>query len=76
MCLGRIVQCLSLPAAGTARVRDGGAERVVSLLMLERTVGPGDWLVVHSGYALDLITAEEAATALTLRTTGLQEETS
>jgi len=32
-------------------------------------VTPGDWVVIHSGFALARLTAEEASEATALRTT-------
>ena len=41
-----------------------GVERDVSLFMLQHeSVAPGDYVVVHVGYAIQKVTAEEAATA-------------
>jgi len=48
----------------------GGSVHTVSLLALDGPVpAPGSWLVVHSGYAIDRVDAEEAeAVAAELRT--------
>ncbi len=42
----------------------GGVEREVSLFMLpENTVQAGDYVIVHVGYAIQKITAQEARSA-------------
>jgi hydrogenase maturation factor len=79
MCLGQLVRCVGVAVDGAVRVRAGSAgsaEQVVSLLMMDAPVSPGDWLVVHSGYALTRISAEEAHEAESIRRTAQQEVTS
>jgi len=65
--------CLGIPAqivAGEAGHPDlamaevGGVSRVVNLGLLEDRPGPGDWVLVHMGFALSAMTAEEARDAL------------
>jgi len=55
MCMSRLHQVLRLTGVGVAEVEDvDGARHVVSLLALDGpTPAPGEWLTVHSGYALD-----------------------
>ena len=60
MCLGQIGQVVGLDGAGRATVRSGAQELPVSLLTFDGTAAVGDWLVVHSGFALERISAEEA----------------
>lgn len=44
-----------------ARCEAKGVERVVSLLMLQdEPLAPGDFVLVHVGYALQRVSAEEA----------------
>jgi hydrogenase expression/formation protein HypC len=44
-----------------ARCSAKGVERTVSLFMLQgEPVGIGDWVLVHVGYAIQVISAEEA----------------
>ena len=50
-------------------VSGGGRTRTVSLLTLSEQVTPGDWVVIHAGFALGLLTAEEAREATALRNT-------
>jgi hydrogenase expression/formation protein HypC len=47
-----------------ARCTAKGVERDVSLFMLQHeALAPGDFVVVHVGYAIQKVSAEEAATA-------------
>ena len=65
--------CLGIPArlvdgdAGhpdLAIVEVGGVPRPVNLGLLEKRPGPGDWVLVHMGFALQAMTEAEAADAL------------
>lgn len=63
MCMSRLHQVVA-EGDGTVEVEDmDGTVHRVSLLALD---GPppaiGDWLVVHSGYAIDRVPASEAET--------------
>lgn len=62
MCVSRLHQVVAPPSAGSIEVCDvGGARHVVSLLALDGPApAPGDWLVVHSGYAIDRVEHDEA----------------
>ncbi len=68
MCLSRLHQVRSVSGPGKVVVEDiDGRQHEVSLLALDPPdpePGPGDWLVVHSGYAIDRADAQEAETAL------------
>ena len=64
--------CLALPALVTellpddsAQVELGGITKTVSLALVS-DVQPGDYVIVHVGYALSVIDAEEAARTLEL----------
>jgi hydrogenase assembly chaperone HypC/HupF len=63
MCLSRLHQVLTAPAGGWVTVENvEGRSHRVSLLAFEgREPQVGDWLVVHSGYALRGVDAEQAA---------------
>ena len=51
-----------------AIVEVGGARRSVSLAMLpDEEVGPGDWLLVHMGFAMARIDEQEARQVADLR---------
>jgi hydrogenase expression/formation protein HypC len=65
--------CLGIPAqlvAGDTGHPDlvvaevGGVPRTVNVGLLEDRPGPGDWILVHLGFALSVMTADEAQDAL------------
>ena len=63
MCLGIPMQVKKIEGF-MARCVAGGIEREVSLFMLpEGTVQPDDYVIVHVGYAIQKITAQEARSA-------------
>lgn len=60
MCLGIPMQIVTIDGY-TARASAKGVERDVSLFMLqENEVSPGDFVIVHVGYAIQKISAEDA----------------
>ncbi len=63
MCLGIPMQIKEIDGFN-ARCEAKGVEREVSLFMLQHEpLAPGDFVVVHVGYAIQRVSAEEAATA-------------
>ena len=42
----------------------GGVPRAVNIGLLDERPGPGDWILMHMGFALNVMTAQEAADAL------------
>ncbi len=65
--------CLGIPArlvAGDTGHPDlvmvdmGGVSRPVNVGLLDDRPGPGDWVLVHMGFVLSTMTAEEARDAL------------
>jgi hydrogenase expression/formation protein HypC len=65
--------CLGIPAqlvAGDAGHRDlamaevGGVARVINLGLLDERPGPGEWVLVHMGFAMSVMTEAEAKDAL------------
>jgi hydrogenase expression/formation protein HypC len=65
--------CLGIPAqlvAGDtghpdlAMVDMGGVSRAINLGLLDERPGPGDWVLVHMGFALQTMTTGEARDAL------------
>ena len=65
--------CLGIPAqlvAGDTGHPDlvmaevGGVPRTVNVGLLDERPGPGDWILVHMGFALNVMTPQEAADAL------------
>ena len=66
MCLGELAEVIDV-FTDTAVVAGAGRTRTVSLLTLTEPVNRGDWVVIHSGFALARVTAEEAIEATALR---------
>lgn len=63
MCLGIPMQIKSIDGYN-ARCEAKGVERDVNLFMMqEEALSIGDYVVVHVGYAIQKITADEARTA-------------
>ena len=65
--------CLGIPAqlvAGDTGHPDlvmvdmGGVSRAVNIGLLDERPGPGEWILVHMGFALSIMTADEARDAL------------
>ncbi|HEX8132915.1 MAG TPA: HypC/HybG/HupF family hydrogenase formation chaperone [Actinomycetes bacterium] len=69
MCLGipgEVVELLD-DRPDFARVNVRGVQRAVNIGLLEHeTVGPGDWVLIHVGFALSKLDEEEAKAALEL----------
>jgi hydrogenase expression/formation protein HypC len=67
MCLGIPGEVIALDGErpGMATVNVGGARRQVNVMLLEDDrIGPGDWVLIHVGFALAKIDEEEARTTL------------
>jgi hydrogenase expression/formation protein HypC len=64
--------CLAIPGEilqiddGVATVRIGEALRKASLMLLPEEPKPGDYVIVHAGFALNVIDHEEAMESLRL----------
>ena len=65
--------CLGIPAQLVAgetghpnlvMAEVGGVPRTVNVGLLDERPGPGNWVLVHMGFALNVMTAQEAADAL------------
>ncbi|WFU06979.1 HypC/HybG/HupF family hydrogenase formation chaperone (plasmid) [Rhizobium sp. CB3171] len=65
MCLALPVQVMELLPDNMARVTLDGVLKVISIALVE-DVTPGDYLVLHVGYALAKINTEEAERTLAL----------
>ncbi len=71
MCLaipGRIIDVAD-EANRLARVDVAGVQRTVNIGLLDGDgggVGPGDWVLIHVGFALSKVDEEEAAATLSL----------
>jgi hydrogenase expression/formation protein HypC len=68
MCLGIPGQVLEvLEEADLAKVDVSGVRRKVNIGLLEyERVEPGDWVLIHVGFALSKIDEEEAAATLVM----------
>lgn len=67
MCLGVPAEVIAVPdpEVPRARVAISGVERTVATdLLVDEGIGPGDWVLVHVGFALSRIDADEAAITL------------
>ena len=65
MCLALPAQVISLGADYQATVDLGGVRKTVSLELVD-DVAPGDYVIVHVGYALTRLDADEAERTLAL----------
>lgn len=65
MCLAIPVQVTELLEADMARVTLDGVQKTISLALVD-DVKPGDYVILHVGYALNKIDPEEAAETLAL----------
>jgi len=67
MCLGipgEVVEFLP-DQADLARVSVSGVRRVINIgLLADEPLAPGDWVLIHVGFALSKIDEDEAASAL------------
>lgn len=67
MCLGipgRVVEVLERHGGQLALVEVDGVTRRINIGLLdEGRVGPGDWVLIHLGFAMERIDAEQAAQA-------------
>jgi hydrogenase maturation factor len=73
MCLGDLAQVTDLVDEQTVRARVGDRLVTVSLLTLDGPVSPGEWLQVHSGFALARLTDDERLAAERIRKTTMEE---
>jgi hydrogenase maturation protein HypF len=67
MCLGipgQVMEILPGYAGQLAAVDVSGAERRVNIGMLDAAPGPGDWVLIHMGFAVEIIDAGQAAEAM------------
>jgi hydrogenase expression/formation protein HypC len=63
MCLGIVGQIVALPesCSDLARVNVAGLTRNINIGILgDETLRPGDWLLIHSGFAMEKIDEETA----------------
>jgi hydrogenase expression/formation protein HypC len=65
MCLGipgRVVEVM--PGRDVVRVDVAGVVREINIALLDGPFAPGDHILIHSGFALERMSADEAADAL------------
>lgn len=65
MCLALPAKVVALPEPDTALIDVDGVRKRISLALVDGVV-PGDYVIVHVGYALARLDPEEAARTLTL----------
>jgi hydrogenase expression/formation protein HypC len=65
MCLAIPIRVEAILPRALARVTLGGVSKVISIALLEG-VEPGDYLLIHAGYALARLDPEEAERTLVL----------
>ena len=73
MCLGIPGRVLELEEQGLAKVDFGGVRRSVSVAFTPEA-GPGDWVLVHVGFALATIDEREAQATLRLLADAIDAE--
>jgi len=66
MCLGIPAQVVETGAGGLATADVGGVRREISVALVEGPVAPGDWVLIHVGFALGRIDEAEAQATLEL----------
>jgi len=66
MCIAFPGRILSIAPSGLAVVDIGGVRREVSLDLLADEVQPGDYVISHAGYAIQLIDEVAARESLAL----------
>ncbi|MGI8879884.1 MAG: HypC/HybG/HupF family hydrogenase formation chaperone [Jatrophihabitans sp.] len=67
MCLGipgRVVELVEGCANQLALVDVMGKARQINVGMLEEQVEPGQWIVIHMGFAMEVVDEAEAAQAM------------
>lgn len=66
MCLGIPGRVIETAAANDLAVVDvaGVSRQINTGLLADDTLRPGDWILIHMGFAVELIDASEAAEAL------------
>lgn len=65
MCLAIPARVVEMPDKDTAVVDLGGVKKAISLALVE-DVSVGDYVIVHVGFALNKLNAEEAEKTLAL----------
>jgi hydrogenase expression/formation protein HypC len=63
MCLAIPVRVVAMPEPDVALIDLGGVRKTISLALVDGVV-PGDYVIVHVGYALTRLDPDEAARTL------------
>ena len=66
MCLGVPMQIVALGEGDLAVAETLGVRRTISVALLLEPPKAGDWVMVHTGFALEKLEYEEAQEILTL----------
>jgi len=70
MFLGTVAKVVEVHGDGRAVVEHGGRrEEVLAMTVADDDIQPGDWVVIHSGFALERISEAQAIDALAIRAT-------
>jgi hydrogenase maturation factor len=67
MCLGKLARVRAVRSDGSLDVESDGRSTVWSNLLLDHPPAIDDWVVGHAGFALAVLTADEARDALAAR---------
>lgn len=70
MCLGELGQVRAVMPDGALVVESATRTSTVSAMVLEQSVSAGDWVMTHAGFALAVLTDDEAREALVARGEG------
>ncbi len=66
MCIGIPGEVVELPSGGSdlATVEVSGVRRAINVGLIEERLRPGDWVLIHMGFALSTMDEQEARSAL------------
>lgn len=67
MCFGEVARVQAVDSCGALQVDSGARSTSVSAMLLEEPPAVGDWVLVHSGFALARLSAAEAQDSLAVR---------
>jgi hydrogenase assembly chaperone HypC/HupF len=70
MCLGELGQVRAVMADGALVVESASRTSTVSPMALDQSVRIGDWVITHAGFALAVLTDDEAHEAMVTRGEG------
>ena len=65
MCLAVPMKLVEMTGEGTGRVDSGGIKTDVSLMMIPHAK-PGDYVIIHAGFGIEVLDPEEAQIRLDL----------